>query len=194
MKIADFVEENGYKLLQKLPDYSNIKRHNQEIKTNPDYINGESYGDCQYSTDFGKWGDLRIDVISAYHSKFAYKKLQNLAKEKAFNFTNFKSFLNSLVVVKKFGKIYNIIDFIVYFLYKAKVNSIDDAKKPQKIYILDSKKAVNAINDNWKEFVETSCLRFNSKFDTFDNFGSAFIAISPDKLSNCLTDISYLIE
>lgn len=194
--IANEMEEKGYYLLQKVPGYESIARNNLVVATQPDYSVGSRLGDCQYSGDFAKWGDLRLDLISAYDSSENYKVLQDSAIYRSRSHQgNLKSFLQSLVKVNKWGKIFDDIAFVLYFLYGSTVRTINDVQcKPTKVILLDIPKVRDMVENKWREMVGRRGLRFNSKKGTGDDFGSAFLAIKPSQLYGCSLDITTLMN
>lgn len=193
---VEYLEEKGIKFLQKMPGYEGTTRNNLEKKTAPDYALGSLLGDCQYSGDFDKWFDLRIDTISAHDStSIHYQTLQDRAKAAAYKHDNYEALLRSLCQVMKLGKMFDPIDFILYFVYGHTVrkNRLEDVQGPPKrVYILNLPKFKELLAANWQKWTAAGCLRFNKKSDISDDFGSAFTAIKPRLLASCLTDYTQL--
>jgi len=194
--IVDYMEEKGWRLLQNVPGYEGIVRNNIEISNQPDYLVDSRLGDCQYSGDFAKWGDIRLDLISAYDSSETYKDLQDNVIYRSRSYQgNLKSFLQSVVKVNKWGKIFDDIAFILYFLYGGTIKTLSDVQcQPRKVILLDVPKVREMIENNWREMIAKRCLRFNSKKGTGDNFGSAFLALKPSQLYGCSLDVTTLMN
>lgn len=196
-KIVEYMEEKGLCLLQKIPGYEGVARNNLIIATHPDYIVGSRLGDCQYSGDFLRFGDVRLDFISAYDDTGTnYQLLQKQAMDRVGSYQgNLKSFLQSLVKIYKLGKIFDDIAFIIYFLYDNKIKTISDVQcKPRKVLLLDVPKVRELIESEWREMISRKCLWFNNKEWTGDDFGSAFLTIKPSQLHGLSLDVTTLMN
>lgn len=163
----------------------NAKRNNLKNKTAVDLILEEKIRmDVQYSQDFKKWGDLRIDFISAYLAK-NNKNINNLdsltlKKEIEFLFDKFQKDYNKEIV--KVGKYFqeNYLDAVIILFYNEKlnINKQKEENLPDKILIINKDDLLNYIIKN----INTLDIKLNDKTGLGDKHGSAFIPVNVENL------------
>ena len=168
----------------------NCRINNNINVTSTDYIaefNGKEYFiDFQFSQNFSKYKDIRVDIISAYNisnSKNNRFNLQNIIHDNYEHFQkNGLKELNKYIKIKKLGKVINEdISHLFYFVYDnfAKVNIT-----PDHIYIVRRTDMLKYIEDNIVDIIKEKCLKLNDKSSLGDNFGSAFVALNADSLKS----------
>jgi len=174
------------------------KLNNVDKLTDVDLLISDlSQADVQYSEDFQRWGDLRVDFISADQPQpFARRSEQPIKTvEQLYEAYEAK---HSRKVIKR-GKHFlpnYLDDLIVLFynnklpikLYNAHLSPLEQVNLfPDHLLIVHSKDLINYIENNLQK--SFAMIRRNNKSDLSDNFGSAFIPISVKELikeTNCL--------
>lgn len=188
---TNYIEEMSVDIFRQLG--INANRNNLKDKTAVDLIVLDNFRvDVQYSQDFLKWGDLRLDFVSAY-SKKNEKKLSH--KNEIFNKFETKYGYK----IDKIGKYFqeNYLDAVIILFYNDKLN-INNEKKhyPDKVMIIKKDDILNYLDKNTDKCF--SKLKLNNKDGLGDIHGSAFLPINAEdvkKETNCFFDtISELIK
>ena len=167
------------------------KPNNLNNITNVDLLAGDKNIriDVQYSQDFLKYGDLRIDFVSAYSIGCRNNFYHNHTI-----FQNFESFYG--FKVDKVGKYFQVdyLDAVIILFYNNKL--IQDNSMPDKILIIKRDDLLGYLNSNIPNIIKT--LKLNHKEELGDKHGSAFIPINIEQLvqsASCYYgSISYLIS
>jgi len=188
--ITAYLEENAVKLMQSFS--LDAKRNNIINKTAPDLeINGKLF-DFQWSSNFKKYGDLRIDIISAY-SVAERQKLYSDIKQNIDNYSDdIIKYLKSIMTIQKKGKIFDkSIYGLIYFFYNEKINIHDGSlsfqnNPPDFIVCTKRKDLLKYINKNFTEIIRSNLFKLNYKIGNRTGFGdfhgSAFVCIKLDDL------------
>lgn len=182
-------EERGIQFLKSIG--FNIESNNmgEENKTKTDYkilknktdVNkGFFFVDFQFSSDFALYGDIRVDIISAYYKK-DYKAnndiYQSLKKDlKIFNLEKAKEELENIVEVKKYGKLFDEeLNSILFFIFNKNEKSINENDIPDIITIIPRKTILKFLELYPNKFLKS--IKFNDKSEVKDAHGSAFITV-----------------
>ncbi len=181
------LEEAGLVLLNEL----GIEAKSNNIKNinDPDYIlESGKYIDFQFSNNFKKYGDIRIDTISAYETNSKnriqlQKEIRKSAKQSTYS--SLFHFLEQFMQIKKQGKFFeaNEIFAILYFFYNFKFRTGKPLHPPDHILLLSTISIRNFIKDNWKNLIAAGALKLNEKSVLGDKHGSAFICLPFKKIS-----------
>lgn len=180
---TNYTEELSVLILNELG--INVKRNNLQNKTAVDLIlENKIRMDVQYSQDFKKWGDLRIDFISAYLSKdnknVSNLDSLNLKKEIKSLFEKFQKDYDKKVV--KVGKYFqdNYLDAVIILFYNEKldINKPKEENLPNKILIINKDNLLNYIVNN----IDKLNIKLNDKNGLGDKHGSAFIPVNVKSL------------
>ena len=184
-----------------------IAKKNNAVKvTDTDFICGDKYIDFQYSCNFGDWGDIRIDIVSAYKYKNGNSSNDRQFVQKSFakmdsnDFGNHQlaDFLRTQIEIDKWGKVANTGDkqyphSLVYFIFNNPDKMINaKIDTPDYIYFVKTKMLLNYIKTNWKTLVKGNRLLLNDKRELGDLHGSAFFAIQLAELLN--NKVGFVIE
>lgn len=166
--IVDFLNSSG------IP----ARRNNLVNETDVDIITDKGIKiDAQYSEDFAKWGDLRVDIVSAFSPK-------NIAADKNYVFNealntirNFKQKYNCQI--EKVGKIIpdGYLDFLAILFYNYKFSKGD----PDKLMFISRADLISYINAARATLFEK--IKINNKSGLSDRHGSAFIPINAEELA-----------
>lgn len=191
-ELNDLFENRAILMINKSFD-ENIVKKNNLISNNIDLcINNSTYIDVQYSFNFEKYGDIRIDFLSA----FLYKN--DLSKEKAEKIIrdskekNVYKLMDELFIIKKYGKYISKekCDGIIYFFYndeKPLINNHPDIEKikNKKISFLcfvPQSIIKKEIEENWLNLKYNFKINDKNKNNIKENHQSAFIFLNLDKL------------
>lgn len=185
--LTDKLEKSG---LDFINGFTNIKvsRNNLTTITAPDYVKEDGrYIDFQFSADFGKYGDFRVDLISAFLIKEAKtpEELDNISREKLQKLKSkdissekdiFEFIKSEFENISKKGKYFTEekLDQIIFFIYNSKTPNFD--RKPDKIFILEKTDVLEYLNKEIKNL--RRALKVNIKKDINDMHGSMFIPIN----------------
>ncbi len=124
--------------------------------------------DVQYSNNFAKYGDFRVDIVSA----FVYGENTNIQ----YNTILDKFEKRYKCKITKAGKVYqpNYVDYLIVFFYYNRY--IKDTT--ENILIIKISELLQYIDDNSAELFD--CIKINDKgkYDLPDKHGSAFIPIN----------------
>lgn len=194
---TDVLEDRCFKLMNSLG--INIEKNNDGNITNTDFhINGK-FIDFQFSCDFSDWGDLRVDIISAYKLiddslQATYETTRKICSMlSATNLSNFgdndlKGFFEQYMKIQKWGKVVNRKSSqypmsLIYFIFnktEKEVNALNDM--PDIIYFVKTEMLFDYIKNNWKFLVMNNRLKLNNKSSLGDSHGSAFFCVPLNKL------------
>lgn len=162
-------------------DYRIKKNKNQEVcndKMNYFYV------DFQYSADFVLYGDIRIDIVSAYDPsslKLSLKDIKDalltsISQSNQLSVQNLQYMIQNIVNVNKFGKLFDEnLNSIIFFIFNKKDNEIKKDDIPDIIAIIPRKTIIKFIKKFPELFAKN--IKFNHKNNVGDSHGSAFIAI-----------------
>ena len=134
--------------------------------------------DAQYSNNFAKYGDCRLDIVSVFTPRqvtidhnYVYDHTQSF-------FHNFQNKYHC--TVNKIGKIFlsNYVDELCILFYNEYFSS--DAE-PDYILLFSCKKLIQEFRANPEYYFDKIVL--NNKYGLSDRFGSAFIPINARELA-----------
>ncbi len=175
---TDCVEKLSIKIFQDFGIYA--EQNNIENITAVDLRLGKNNikVDVQYSQDFAKWGDLRLDFVSAYSLG-----IKNISYSNIPMFQKFESTYGYRV--DKVGKYFqdNYLDAIIILFYNNKLyidNNTDIAYMPDNILIISKEQLISYLHDNIDECLKK--LKLNNKSSLGDIHGSAFLPINVSML------------
>jgi hypothetical protein len=184
------LEERGLSLLKSIGfaiEANNIESNSidYKIKKNKeDEKFGYFYIDFQYSADFSSYGDIRVDIISAYDinslklkSREIEEKLQTIiSKSKSLSIENLQEAISAIVTVKKFGKLFDPeLNSIIFFIFNKKDNEIKKGDIPDIIAIIPMVNIIKFIKKYPNLFAKR--IKFNDKASLGDSHGSAFFTV-----------------
>ncbi|WP_169776576.1 hypothetical protein [Campylobacter mucosalis] len=177
-----YSENLAIEILKKLDIVA--KPNNLNNITNVDLLAGDKNIriDVQYSQDFSKYGDFRIDFVSAYSSGHKGTSFHNDTIFQNFEATNgFK--------VDKVGKYFqaDYLDAVIILFYNNKL--IQDYNMPDSILIINRDDLLCYLNKNIPN------IKTNHKNGLGDKHGSAFIPINIEQLTqNTLCHYGSIID
>ena len=185
-KPTEFAERLANTILNKWGVDS--KQNNLVDKTAVDLIiNSSVKVDVQYSQNFLKWGDLRIDFVSAYKKTNQYQKTYFSKNNKKNIFNEFEEKFN--FTVQKKGKYFidNYLDSVIVLFYK---NHISYKQIPDYMMIINKTELLSYIENNFNKILQSGGIKLNDKiYNKIDDVhGSAFIPINVNDLyskTNC---------
>ena len=194
-KKTQILESVGIKVLNELG--ITVKANNKENINDPDFLLKPGvFIDFQYSNHFRKYGDIRIDTISAYQTNTKSRiQLQQEIREsvKQSAYPSLFPFLEQFMQIKKRGKYFepNKIIAIIYFLYNFEFKTNRRLHQPDHILLLAVTSIKKYINDNWKTLLAEGALKLNDKSGLGDRHGSAFICFPFNKITDefCLSSL-----
>ena len=144
---------------------------------------GYLYVDFQYSSDFIKYGDIRIDIISAYEkgNQTNYNILANIKSDlnevDKLSIEDFKEALQGNLKVQKFGKLFDKdLNSIIFFVFNQEDKDVNVEDIPDIIAIIPRLTIENFIVKYHKSIFNK--IKLNDKSKVGDKHGSAFIAIT----------------
>ncbi len=133
--------------------------------------------DVQFSKNFAKYGDYRLDIISAYSHNCVENKMNNFSYDENISFTsNFEYKYNC--TVNKVGKLFqkDYLDALIILFY----NGVKINKKPDYILIIKKDDLISYLKVNKKTLFNE--IKINNKIGLQDKHGSAFIPINAKSL------------
>ena len=178
---TDFIENLSVDILKSLG--INAKRNNLNHIGNVDIlVDGKVRIDIQYSQNFSKYGDLRVDFISAYS--------KDIKGQENSKITIFKKFEETYgLKVDKVGKYFqdDYLDAVMVLFYDNKLNLQDKEKQmPNSIMIITKNDIMEYVSNNAEQLFKN--IKFNNKEGLGDTHGSAFLPIKVSDLevkTNC---------
>ena len=149
------------------------------------------------SNHFKKYGDIRIDTISAYETNNKNRiQIQKAVREsvKHSAFPSLFPFLEQFMQIKKRGKYFksNKIIAVIYFIYNFEFNTGKPLHQPDHILLLAVTSIKKYINDNWETLLIDGALKLNDKSKLGDSHGSAFICLNFEKLLDTFCESSFV--
>lgn len=134
--------------------------------------------DFQYSCDYGHWGDLRIDTVSAYEHYVPYPETPILAGQAL------EEWLVQAFAVEKVGKVFHAgVEEIIYWIFNGPEKFLNArTDKPDLIYVANRQELLDYLRGTWRELVVGNRLKANKKEHLGDGWGSAFFAVPLKKL------------
>lgn len=142
------------------------------------------YVDFQYSADFVLYGDIRIDIVSAYDAnsiELSMQEIKNtlqtsISQVDQLTTQNLKTIIQQIAKVNKFGKLFDErLNSIIFFIFNKKDKEIKKDDIPDIIAIIPRNTITKCIKKYPQLFVRN--IKFNHKAELGDSHGSAFIAI-----------------
>ncbi len=142
--------------------------------------------DFQYSGDFARYGDIRIDVLSAWQHKglvaLERRALQEeMKRDVPRSAETFAGYLALFMEVVKWGKIYQPDgpQALLYFVYNHAIKTVPDVqgREPDKAFFLRCRDLRDFIDRRWRALISEGRLKLNDKSALGDDHGSAFFAI-----------------
>jgi len=164
----------------------NTIQNNKIIITDPDYKldNGDCF-DFQFSQNFSKYQEVRIDLISAYkkrdkiNRRLLQEKIElDIEKDKS---EEIFQYINKYLNINKKGKYFDSdeVKAVIYFFYN---NEYKLNITPDNILLISTISVREFIYENWRDLIDRGSLKLNDKSDLGDNHGSAFICIKLNQL------------
>lgn len=192
-ELNNIFENRAVHLINSAQETFQAKRNNINNNDIDLIINESSYIDVQYSFDFKKYGDIRIDVLSAFYFK---DNKQNAMDHiiKSNNNNCFEDF-NEKLVINKYGKYLDKsakCSGVFYFLFDEKKPTKNGFPDIDKIKSMKISKIVY-IPTSLIEYELTNCwsenklnFKINDKFknNLNEKHSSAFICFNLNKLIN----------
>lgn len=189
-KLNDIFEDRAVLLINNSQNNFIAERNNLRNNEIDLVINKNTYIDVQYSFDFKRYGDVRIDVLSAFSFKDDKNSLNLIKSSKKNNcFDDFSENLN----IGKYGKYLdsNIsCDGVFYFLFnssKPLINKIPDIEKIKnlkisKIVYIPTSIIKYELNNFWLDNKNKFKINDKIKNNLNENHLSAFVAFNLDSL------------
>lgn len=187
-------EQKMLNFLNKVATQSkSVERNNSIIVTETDFVAHMNDGqklliDGQTSENFSRYGDLRLDIVSFGTFKNHWKDIPAVNKhsrERTVNGTaqTLKEHLDYYVSRIKPGKILagpqmeSYCNYVLYAIYNGR---IVDSDKPDKILLLNARKAEEFVEKNWRNYNKCQPVKFNDKARNSikESYASAFIPVS----------------
>lgn len=150
--------------------------------------NTDLYVDFQYSADFHKYGEIRVDFISAYSclpiysNTLLYDLERKIAAEFATNqnksLTGLQSSIEKCLYVTKYGKVFDMkLSSIAYYIYNKPDKEIKTETIPDIIAVIRRTTLFEFLDRYLADLISARKLKLNDKSELGDMHGSAFIAI-----------------
>lgn len=189
--------KNYYGVLQELTEkyvnsifdgmHLDSKRNNlKDIKAVDLIVNGKKV-DVQFSQNFGNYGDIRIDVISAGYYGDNWELNQN-------DFLSKLEFIHK-IRISKVGKYFldGYADYVVYLIYNGKIICTSEGKlpKPDGLLLLSVNEVVDYINHNIDRFVGKVKINDKKNNGISESHLSAFLPLSLEEIRSNFNDFSY---
>lgn len=180
-KETTFIEQFACDLLNKIS--INSKLNNLESKTAVDIITKDGYKiDVQFSKNFDRYGDYRLDIISAYDTQNSYVAPDYKYDIEISFKDNFEKKFNCKV--NKTGKVFqkDYLDALIIFFYNGK--SVMNNQTLSGILIIKKDKLLTFLETNKIDLFNKIKLNDKSRYNLNDIHGSAFIPIKVSDLVN----------
>ena len=159
----------------------NCHKNNLNNITDVDLMTDSGYKiDVQYSRNFSKYGDCRIDIVSAFYPRIHYTDYE-------YTYDKNETFLNNFQ--KKFhcnihkpGKIFvdGYVDALIVLLYD---NEYNFETKPDHILLIRVDRLRESIDENPEYFFEKIKINDKAYHSLSDKHGSAFAPIKAEELA-----------
>lgn len=192
-QLNNVFENRAVSLINAAQSMYKAKRNNLHSNGIDLIVNDSEYVDVQYSFNFKKYGDIRIDVLSAFY--FKDNKQSALDYIKNSNNNNCFEDFNEKLTINKFGKYLDSnvkCNGVFYFLFdedKPTKNGYPDidkikAMKISKIVYIPTKIINYELNNYWLE--NKSNFKINDKFknNLNEKHSSAFVCFNLNRLIN----------
>lgn len=187
-KETNSLEERGKKFLDKFTKF-NVQRNNLSQKNLPDYINEDgNFIDFQFSKNFGKYGDFRVDLISAYTfpeikspSELDLKSKESLTCLLNGNISNDQDvfdFISQHFNINKKGKYFEEenLTHVLFFIYNSGQPDLSKESFPDKVFLINKQDLLDYLSKFIKSLIRN--VKTNHKVDVNDIHGSMFLPIS----------------
>ena len=167
-QLTEYTEKLAIDIFKKL-GITAISNNRSNI-TNVDLLVGANNTkvDVQFSQDFAKWGDLRLDFVSAYSKGI---KGQSYSTDNLFKKFESENGLKVDKVGKFFQKDY--LDAVIVLFYDQKL--VQNNNAPDNILIISKKYLLDYFDENIQNIIKD--VKLNHKEILGDLHGSAFIPI-----------------
>lgn len=175
-KETDFTENLVVSFLNRMG--ISARRNNLIRETDVDIVTDKGIKiDAQYSENFAKWGDLRVDIISAFSPKNTVADEKYRFNDSLDTIRNFELKHNCQVI--KAGKIIpeGYLDFLAILFYNDKFAK----KDPDWIMFISRSDLISYIKPLRAELFEK--IKVNNKSGLGDRHGSAFIPVKVKELA-----------
>jgi len=170
------LEEIGCDILNELG--FRASRNNLGAINQHDYIVSSGvFFDFQFSEDFSRYGDVRIDLVSAYlnHNNYTRMDLQNRLKLglRDDSSRDLREYLGKFLTISKMGKYFETDDVkaVLYFFFDHKYVA---GTVPDHIVLISNVTIRTYLANNWKSLIARDMLKLNIKSHLGDRHGSAF--------------------
>lgn len=175
-----------------LKELGHIVEPNNEIDlTDIDYVMPDGrLIDFQFSENFQKYGDLRIDLISAYRqgggNRWALQDKIASEANRLNESSDIKHEISKILTVDKWGKYFeeNGLSAVLYFMYN---NRCGAGIAPDKILFVSAESVRDFVRKNWVRLARRKMIRLNEKRHLGDIHGSGFICVNYSDLAAALT-------
>ncbi|MDR8076695.1 hypothetical protein KPA96_13620 [Burkholderia cenocepacia] len=164
-------------------------KNNDKNKTAIDYkiiVDGQTrYVDFQFSNNFMKWGEIRVDYISAFYPKARGTK-SAVYSDYEMNHCKELYELDLLFMkyaeIRKLGKMYDEnLSSIIYFIFDREVSNVE-TEIPDRIFIAKIDSLNDYIKTNAQKLIASKKLMINNK--AYDAHGSAFFCLPFDAIKD----------
>src|SRR5690625_1859204 len=189
MQIVDPTKTNfSEKFVQDLLNALQVPavKNNLNKETEVDLIVSQSIQvDVQYSEDFGKYGDLRVDLVSADKPKFNKERIPSQIQSFEQLFKAYEIKFRRQIIKRGKHFLPNYVDYIIVLFYnntlpgyqlKQNISPLQQIDlHPDHLLIIHSSDLLDFIKKNLQYYFQQ--IRLNDKSGLSDRFGSAFIPI-----------------
>lgn len=154
---------------------------NTSVKTDVDITTDTNKKiDVQYSNNFAKYGDFRVDIVSAFVSRRTTGRQTNHNNEILNKFEE-----ENHCIVEKEGKIFqpNYVDFLIVFFY----DNMYQKNTTENILIIKVSELHNYINQNAEDLFGRIKINDKRRYNLPDRHGSAFLPVNVEDLQNNCT-------
>jgi len=192
-ELNDIFEDRAVNLINNAQDRYIVRRNNLDNAYTDLIIDERFFIDVQYSFNFSKFGDIRIDVLSAFYFKKDINKENSLKIIKNSNENSFFKEVENIFDVKTYGKYLKKdvkCDGVFYFLFngnKPVVNNKPDIEtikkiKISKIVYIPNSIIENELKYNWLENKINFKINDKEKNGIKEMHSSAFVCFNLNKL------------
>lgn len=192
--LNDLFEDRAVSLINGTQSKFIAKRNNIENNEIDIILNEKYFVDVQYSFDFYKYGDIRIDALSAFQLNNDFKNpliaLNHIKKDTKQSF--FES-IKEIASVQKYGKYLDPntkCDGVLYFIFKESkplINGLPDFHKIKSMKISNLVYIPNTIikqelDLNWLNLKRNFKINDKTKNNIKENHHSAFVCLKLNRL------------
>lgn len=129
--------------------------------------------DVQYSENFSKYYDYRLDIVSAFKPKDINKYAEYIYNDELSFFENFENKYKCTVIKK--GKLFqkDYVDYLIILFY----NKFYNSNTPDNILIFNKDNLLNYMQENKEQLFNQLKINDKDKHNLKDMHGSAFIPL-----------------